>query len=89
MYAADSPSIAVERAAGVVAVGQLLDLDDVGTHVGEHEAARRPGHDVRELDHLAAPASGPMRQRPLNSGFALVEERAVADAESPPVPKQA
>ena len=41
-------------AARIVAAGQLLDLDDVGAHVGEHHAARRAGHDLRELEHAHA-----------------------------------
>ena len=43
-----------DRAAAVVAVRQLLQLDHVGAHVGEHQAAGRAGHDVRQLDHLEA-----------------------------------
>ncbi len=41
-------------AARIVAAGKLLDLDDVGAHVGEHHAARGPGHDLRELEHAHA-----------------------------------
>ena len=39
---ADTPLIArLAVAARVVAAGQLLDLDHVGAHVGEHHPARR------------------------------------------------
>ncbi len=31
-----------DEAAGVVAAGYLLDLDDVGAHVGQQHARRRP-----------------------------------------------
>ena len=38
----------------VVAARDLFDFDDVGTHVGEHQTANRPRHDVRELDDFDA-----------------------------------
>ncbi len=41
-------------AARVVAARQLLDLDHVGAHVGEHQAGRRAGHDLREFEHAHA-----------------------------------
>ncbi len=41
-------------AARVVAAGQLLDLDDVGAHVGEHQPGGRAGHDLREFEHAQA-----------------------------------
>jgi hypothetical protein len=39
-----------EQPARVVAVHRL-DLDDLGAEVGQHHAAGRPHHHVRELDH--------------------------------------
>src|SRR5262249_25304258 len=42
------------HAARVVAAWDFLELDDVGAHVGEHQAARRPRHHVTQLDHLEA-----------------------------------
>ena len=39
---------------GVVAVRPFLDLDDVGAHVGEHQGAGRPRHDMGEIDDLQA-----------------------------------
>ena len=38
--------------AGVVAGRDLLDLDHLGAHVGEHQGAGRTRHDVREVDNL-------------------------------------
>ncbi|MGY4460118.1 hypothetical protein ACVWYI_004078 [Bradyrhizobium sp. LB13.1] len=42
------------RMAGVVAIRRFLDLDDVGAHVGQHQGAGRPGHDMGEIDDLEA-----------------------------------
>jgi hypothetical protein len=41
-------------AARIVAARQLLDLDDVGAHVGQHHAAGRAGHDLGQLQHAQA-----------------------------------
>ncbi len=40
--------------ARVVAVREFLDLVDVGAHVGQHQAARGAGHDLRQFEHLHA-----------------------------------
>ena len=44
------PDLRRDHVAAVVAVRRLLDLDDVGAHVGEHERAGRPRHHVGEID---------------------------------------
>ena len=44
---------AVGRARGIAAAG-LLDLDDVGAHVGQVHAAHGPGDEVGELEHAVA-----------------------------------
>ena len=36
--------------AGVVALWRFLDLDHIRAHVGEHERARRPSHDMGEIN---------------------------------------
>ena len=41
--------------AGVVALGRLLDLDDLGAHVAEHHRAVGTGEDARQVEH---PESG-------------------------------
>ena len=51
MKAADSPSMSGGRKRRRVVALRLLHLDHVGAHVGEHQAADRARHDVRELDH--------------------------------------
>ncbi len=63
----DAPLVAVDHhergrlavdhrqpAPGVVAARDLLDLDHVGAHVGQHQRAGRPRHDVCQIDHLEA-----------------------------------
>jgi hypothetical protein len=42
------------RMAGVVTVRRFLDLDHVGAHVGQHQGAGRPRHDMGEIDDLEA-----------------------------------
>jgi hypothetical protein len=32
--------------------GGRLDLDDVGAEIGEHHRAERPGHHLRDVEHL-------------------------------------
>ena len=49
--------------ARVVPSRQLLDLDHVGAHVGEHGAARGPRHDLREFQHAHAGERTRMRRR--------------------------
>ncbi len=39
-----------QEAARIVTRRRLLELDHVGAHVGKHQTAARPGHDMRELD---------------------------------------
>ena len=81
---ADTPLIArLAIAARVVAAGQLLDLDDVGAHVGEQHAARRARHDLRELEHAHAgeragdaACSGVSAHRPTNAGLRLARNAA-------------
>ncbi len=72
-------------AARIVAARQLLDLDHVGAQVGEHDAARRPRHDLRELQHAHAgertrtPAFAGRRghaHRPLKRGFCFARNAA-------------
>jgi len=41
-------------AAHVVSARELLDLDHVGAHIGEQEAAGGTRHDLRDLDYLDA-----------------------------------
>ena len=74
-------------AARIVAARQLLDLDHVRAHVGQHHAAGRPGHDLRQLEHAHARERAGMRRSSLGVHCAaelrlgLGEERRVADAE--------
>ena len=42
------------EAAAVVAAGDLLDLDDIGAHVGEHHSADRARHDVSKFNDAHA-----------------------------------
>jgi hypothetical protein len=46
-FAAD---VGRQEAARIVTRRRLLELDHVGAHVGKHQTAARPGHDMRELD---------------------------------------
>jgi len=39
-----------QETARIVTRRSLLELDYVGAHVGKHQTAARPGHDMRELD---------------------------------------
>ncbi len=60
MKAADSPSIeGVQHLPAVVADVGALDLDDVGAHVGQHQAAHRPGHHVATGRGRACRPAGP------------------------------
>ena len=73
-------------AARVVAAGQLLDLDHVGTEVREQRAAGRARHDLRELEHAHARERPRMRRagrragvgahRPRNSGLVFARNAA-------------
>jgi hypothetical protein len=40
--------------ARIIAAGHALDLDHIGTHIGQHLAASRRRHDVAHLDYLEA-----------------------------------
>ena len=72
--------------AGVIAAGQLFDLDDVGAQVGEHHPAGGPGHDLCQLEHAHAGERTGMRRkfrlrsdaahRPTNTGFFLARNAA-------------
>jgi len=54
------------KAAGIIAAGNLLDLDHVGAHIGEQHASRRTRHDVREFEDLESGQRS--HQRPRNRG---------------------
>lgn len=43
-----------QHAAGVVAAIGLLDLDHIGTHVGQHAGAGRSSHDMGQVQHAHA-----------------------------------
>ena len=54
MKAAASPIDGRHAAPGIIAARNLLDLDHLGAHVGQHQRAGRPRHDVGQIDHLEA-----------------------------------